>query len=244
MEILYSETSSKGNCSVIESADGHLLIIDAGIKYSKVDRAIGYKLHTADALLITHAHNDHTAYITDFLFNGIDTFAVLSTAPKTIKGPCTGMFHLVEKNKNIYCGGFTVKPVEMVHTNADGTPCECYGFLILDKSTGEKMLWVTDTQLIKNAFPPLEYYCIESNFFEREYEADDVDYFEKSVEQRRWQGHMSFESVLKFLDMQDLSKCKEIRLLHISSKLPQSAKEEMKRRIKERYNLNGVEVYA
>lgn len=244
MRTIYSETSSKGNCSVIESYDNHFLIIDAGIKYQKVDKAIGYKLHTADALLITHAHNDHTAYITDFLFSGIDTYAVMNTPAKTIKGPCTGIFKTIDKTSQIALGGFLVKPVEMVHTNADGTPCECYGFLILDKSTGEKMLWATDTQYIKNKFLPLEYYCIESNFFEQEYEADDVNYFEKSVEQRRWQGHMSFESVLKFLDMQDLPKCKEIRLLHISSKLPQSAKEEMKKRIKERYNLNGVEVYA
>ena len=143
---------------------------------------------------------------------------------------------------------FVISPVEMKHTNSDGTPCECYGFLILDKSTGEKMLWATDTQYIQNRFPPLEYYCIESNYFESDDYSEDINYIEKKVEQRRLQSHMSFESAVKFLKMQDLSKCKEIRLLHISSSLGENDKKKMKRKLKRelqsKVDMKNIEIFV
>lgn len=232
MKILHSTTSSKGNCSVIENGNGHLLIIDAGLKYKVVDKAIGYTLHKADALLITHAHSDHTACLNDFIISGINTFLGEETRSKLIIGPVFGTCRVVDKTTRVETSGFIAKTIEMVHTNHDGTTCECYGFLIFDKSTGEKMLWATDTQYIKNKFPPLEFYCIESNFFEYNDYNENNNYIEKIVEQRRVQSHMSFESAVKFLKMQDLSKCKEIRLLHLSNSLSENDKKKIKRKLK------------
>lgn len=244
MKIVYSLTSSKGNCSVIESSDGHLLIIDAGIKYKTVDKEIGYRLHKADALLITHVHKDHTAFLTDFTNCGIDTFLGEKTRSELIRGPYIGFFITVNENTRIDKPGFVVKPIGMQHTNSNGTPCECFGFFIMDKSTGEKMLWATDTQYIKNKFSPLEYYCIESNYFEKNNYDGEFDYLEKSVEQRRLLSHMSFESAIKFLKMQDLSKCKEIRLLHLSNSLSEEDKKKMKRKLRSeiRSQILGKEV--
>lgn len=58
MNVLYSKTSSKGNTSVIENATGDILIIDAGIKFEKVNSDCRYMLHNAEAVLLTHAHLD------------------------------------------------------------------------------------------------------------------------------------------------------------------------------------------
>lgn len=247
MQILYSETGSKGNCSVIESENGHILIIDAGIKYKTVDKAIGYRLHTADALLVTHAHKDHTKYIGDFANANIEVYAdydycyshYLSNPKKYILTVDVDVYRL---------NGFNVRPIPMIHTNADGAPCECYGFLILDKSTGEKMLWSTDTQFIKNKFQPLEFYCIECNYFEQNDYEGELDYINKAVEQRRVQSHMSFESCVKFLKMQDLSKCKEIHLLHLSTKMDdkerKSVVRKMKRALKNEIGGRNIEIYS
>lgn len=248
MNILFSRTSSQGNCSVIESGDGHILIIDAGIKYRIVDKAIGYRLHTADALLITHAHKDHTQYLSEFSNIGINTFSGEETRKKLMIGPWIGCFIPVDGSTNISTNSFNIKPIEMIHTNSDGTPCECYGFLILDKSTGKKMLWATDTQYIKNKFPPLDFYCIECNFFEKNDYEGELDYIEKSVEQRRVQSHMSFESCVKFLKRQDLSKCKEIYLLHLSTKMDDkernSVVQKMKRALKKELKERNIQIYA
>lgn len=232
MKILYSKTSSSGNASVIESGDGHLLIIDAGIKYRTVDKAVGYRLHNADAILITHVHKDHTYYLADFLSRRIKAFI----SHKTLSGcniyASKEAYWFIDENNTLDTDGFKIVSFELVHTYASGHPCECYGFLILDKSTGEKMLWSTDTQYIKNKFPPLDFYCIECNYFEHDNYNDDLDYIEKVVEQRRVQSHMSFESVVKFLKIQDLSKCKEIRLLHLSSSMLARQKKYIKRKLR------------
>ncbi len=233
MNVIFSATSSKGNTSVIESGDGHLIVIDAGIKYKTVDKEIGYRLHTADALLITHNHNDHTKYLKEYKYI------------QSIYLPYEAMEHFVYwglidainsyqlsiKDK-IFTDSFIISPLEMEHTNSDGTSCECFGFLILDKSTGEKMLWATDTQYIKNKFPPLDFYCIESNFFEKDNYDGELDCITKVVEQRRVQSHMSFESAVMFLKQQDLSKCKEIRLLHLSSSISEEDKKKMKTKLR------------
>lgn len=250
MNILYSQTDSNGNCSVIESRDNHLLVIDAGIKYKTVDKSIGYRLHTADALLITHAHKDHTKYIDDFCVPKYHrTFMGKETAESLYnKNNGKRALHNVY-TWNDYCMyAFDIKTVEMVHTNSDGTPCECYGFLIREKSTGEKMLWATDTQYIKSRFPPLDFYCIECNFFEQNDYYEELDYIEKSVEQRRVQSHMSFESCVKFLKQQDLSKCKEIHLLHLSTKMDNkernSVVKKMKRALKKELERKDVQIYV
>lgn len=232
MEILYSITGSKGNCSVIESGDKHLLVIDAGIKYRTVDKSIGYRLHKADVILITHVHDDHTHYLDDFIFNRTKVFISHNTLSGCNIYASKDSYFFIDESNTLETDGFKVSAFELVHTHANGTPCECYGFLILDKSTGEKMLWATDTQFIKNRFPPLEYYCIESNYFESDDYNEDIDYIQKKVEQRRLQSHMSFESAVKFLKMQDLSKCKEIRLLHLSSFFNEKDKLKMRRKLK------------
>lgn len=213
MKLLYSKTGSSGNCSVIESSNGKLLIIDSGIKYKTVDKVIGYRLHEAECFLTTHEHKDHVLYRNEFDKAGIGDYSYLNeTEP------------------------FLFRSIEMVHTNSDGTPCKCYGYLIVDKITGEKMLWATDTQYIKNKFPPLDFYCIECNYFETDEYDGELDYIEKSVEMRRAKSHMSCESVCKFLQMQDLSKCKGVYLLHISGSVGEKGKLKMIDKVREVLN--------
>lgn len=235
MNILFSRTSSQGNCSVIESQDGHLLVIDAGIRYRTVDKVIGYRLHTK--------------YFSEFSKSNIISCIGINTMNDMCMCPLRNeQVHYFSNNRKIELDGFVVVSLEMIHTNSDGTPCECYGFLILDKSTGEKMLWVTDSQYIKNKFPPLDFYCIECNFFEQNDYEGELDYIEKSVEQRRVQSHMSFESCVKFLKQQNLSKCKEIHLLHLSTKMDdkerKSVVRKMKRALKTELEGRNIQIYA
>lgn len=234
MIVLFSQTSSKGNCSVIESGDKHLLVIDAGIKYKTVDKSIEYRLHTSDALLITHFHKDHTEHMKQFISSGIHTWASKKTVYNLEKNGCDRNIFLFKEDCNaIETKGFIVKPFPLCHTNSDGSECECFGFFILDKTTGEKMIFVTDTQYIKPKFAPLDFYCIECNYFETEEYDGELDYIEKSVEMRRAKSHMSCESVCKFLEMQDLSKCKEVFLLHISGSVGENGKIKMLNAVRE-----------
>lgn len=225
MKILYSNTSSKGNCSVIQSSEGHLLTIDAGIQYSKVNREVGYILHQCRALLLTHHHFDHSGRVSEFSEIGMKVYGGEETALKT---HLNGFYDLLRDRVQFEVDGFKVIPLSMIHTNSqDGSDCECFGFLIQDKGSGEKCLWATDTMMIPYQFPALDVYALEANYWE----ADDysnsieIEAIEKSVEMRRVRAHMSVETCASFLAKQDLSKCKEVRLLHLSNSMSKAERD-------------------
>ena len=68
------------------------------------------------------------------------------------------VFKPYEDKKPMTLGGFKVCTIPMtdlqgnwMHTNADGSECPCYGFLIEHSELG-RMLYITDTELIKWKF--------------------------------------------------------------------------------------------
>lgn len=244
MKVLYTKTSSQGNCSVIENGDGDLLVIDAGIQFDKVSSAIGYRLYNASAILLSHGHVDHIAYIKKFVECGIVCYGLQETLSASLEKASKRYSKPIEIKKTYSVKGFKFVPLEMKHTNSDGTNCPCCGYLIQDTATGEKMLWATDTQYIKQRFPKLDYIGIECNHFERDDWADSIGYVEKSVEKRRVESHMSFETAVKFLNMQDLSACKGIYLLHLSSTMQPNQKKRIAEKMKKELNQKGVNVYA
>ncbi len=243
MKIAYTQTSSKGNCSVIQSESGELLVIDAGIKFAKINKEVGYQLHKAEVCLITHAHADHTAYMGDFTNAGIIIYLLPETRSQVPKCGSERYLRDIALGGQYQTNSFVFKPVPMVHTNNDGSDCPCVGYLIQDKVTKEKMLWATDTQYIHNRFNALEYYCIEANYFEINDYAESLPYIKKAVEQRRLQSHMSVETCIKFLQAQDLSKCKAIYLLHMSNSLSDKEKKEIIKRVKQVVG-KGIRVYG
>lgn len=254
MKIIYTKSGSKGNCSVIQSETGGLLVIDAGIKFDKVNKEVGYQLHKAEACLITHAHADHTAYMSDFTEAGINTYLLPETRSQVPKCGSERYLRLLDESwlpdkhfiifiKSYFTKSFIFKPCLAKHTNADGTYCPCVGYLIYEKGTQEKMLWMTDTQYIYNSFAPLDYYCIETNYLETNDWLKELPYVEKVVEQRRVQSHMSVETAIEFLKAQDLSLCKAIYLLHMSSNLTDKEKKEIVKRVKKVVG-KGIKVYA
>lgn len=213
MEILHSTTGSKGNFSCI--TDGKTMIaIDCGIPLDKANKAIGYKLSKASAILVTHSHQDHTKYVKDFLNRCIPCY--MSPQCKETLELDNYYTKKIEPLKTIVVGSMAIVPFELPHTNHDGTPCQNYGYLIYSAVTKERMLWCTDCHYIPHNFPPCEYYCIECNYYDvQDYsKLDDVNV---SVERRRFRSHLSLANCIRFLKSQDLSKAKQIRLLHISS---------------------------
>lgn len=247
MKIIYTKTGSKANCSVIQSETGGLLIIDAGIKFDKVNKEVGYQLYKAEACLITHAHADHTAYLGDFMNAGRNIYLLPETRSQIPKCGSERYLHDVETMKDKFYKSFFTKSFiftacPMVHTNADGTPCPCAGYLIYDRASKEKMLWATDTQYISNRFAPLDYYCIEANYIEEGWE-EQLPYIEKFVEQRRVQSHMSVQTVCEFLKAQDLCLCKAVYLLHMSTSLTDKERKEIVKMVKKTVG-KGIKVYG
>lgn len=122
----------------------------------------------------------------------------------------------IQAGKQFNVGTFIVKPFNVAHVNSDGTACENLGFLIYSTSTKEKMLWITDASYIESRFPPMDYICIECNYIDVEDYSKELEYTNKAVEKRRFNSHLSLSRCIDFLKKQDLSKVKEVRLLHLT----------------------------
>ena len=245
MKVLYTVTGSKGNCSVIENSNHDKLIIDAGLPFDKANSALDYNLYRSVGCILTHGHSDHISHLKDFVSAGIHVYALEDTLNEAQVEKSKRYFHPVAFNKTYSISGFKFVPIEMHHTNAeDFSVCPCAGYLIQDIYSGEKILWATDTFYISQRFPPLEYYAIECNYFESDNWSERVEYVEKVVEQRRMSSHMSFETALKFINMQDLSKCKAIYLLHLSTSLTKEQRNSIASQFKKKIKKKGVKVYA
>lgn len=122
----------------------------------------------------------------------------------------------IESGKQFKVGTFVVKPFDVQHANSDGTDCENLGFLIYSTETKEKMIWITDASYVQAKFPPVEYICIECNFVDIEDYSGKLQYVNRFVENRRFRSHLSLSRCIDFLKQQDLSRIKEIRLLHLT----------------------------
>lgn len=239
MQTLFSSTSSRGNCTVLKSSDGHLLTIDCGIPYETVNRSIGYQLHECKVLLCTHKHSDHVKFINDFRNRGMIACCDSETAVSSkIVGRYCGLHDRIEGWGN----GFRWIPIALHHTNSDGSECPCFGFLIKDNASGEMLLHCTDTQYIKYRFPPINIINIECNYTEQDSYMEDLEAIERAVEMRRVRSHLSLQSCTSFLAKQDLSKCKEVRLLHISDSMTKSEKDNLIPFIRERTGRHDLNV--
>lgn len=215
MNVVFTKTGSKGNASVI--SDGETLIqIDAGISPETVNKGIGYNLQNIEGILITHEHIDHTSSLSRFLRLGMKLYASEETLLKTRIPGLRRNVNVIESGKQFKVGTFIVKPFDVAHTNSDATLCKNFGFLIYSTITKEKMLWITDAAYIESKFPPMDYICIECNYIDVDDYSDELQFVNSFVEQRRVRSHLSLNRCIQFLKQQDLSKIKEIHLLHLT----------------------------
>lgn len=122
----------------------------------------------------------------------------------------------IKAGEQFKLGTFAVKLFNVAHVNSDGTDCPNLGFLIYSTVTKEKLLWATDASYIENRFPPLDYICIECNYVDVEDYKSELEFMNGFVEKRRVRSHLSLNRCVEFLKQQDLSRIKEIRLLHLT----------------------------
>lgn len=59
-------SSSSGNCYILDDGN-EALIIEAGIRFAEVKKALRFNLRKVAGCLITHQHNDHAKYIHDMV---------------------------------------------------------------------------------------------------------------------------------------------------------------------------------
>lgn len=212
-------SSSHGNAYTVTCGDDRLLI-EAGIAHRTLIRQIG-GTENVIAALISHEHKDHAKCVKELLGDGINVYMSLGTALAlecaTIVSETdtetvymgTGGVELMEAEKTYQIGSFRVRAFRTFHDAA-----EPMGFFIVG-TDGESLVFATDTVNLPYRFmPPATILAIEAN-----HRADILERSVKMPEKTRERisnTHMEVGRLCKMIERMDLSRCREIILLHLS----------------------------
>jgi len=199
-------SSSSGNCYVLQD-NSEALIIEAGVRLSKVKEILNFDIRKVSGVITTHSHGDHSAYLGDYekVFDSFASKHVIETRKlsKTTE---------IEAEKAFKVGSFTVFPFTACHD------VPCLGFLIKSDKIGS-VLFLTDSFACPYKFKGLNHILIECNFVESVLEENYRNgLVHHMVRERVIMSHMSLETATKYLISTDISDVYSITLLHLSFK--------------------------
>lgn len=207
-------SNSLGNCYVLESPSGSL-VIEAGVRFLEVKKALRFNLNGIVAAIISHHHNDHARYAAEIASSGVLVLALAETleAKQLLGAPFT---RAIEPLHGIKVGEFRIMPISLNHSNNDGSRCGCLGFVIDHPESG-RILFVTDTINLNTLIPRMNHVMIEANY------SDDI--LQRNIESGRMpvsmrprllRSHMELGTTKLILRDNDLSDVNNIILIHLS----------------------------
>jgi phosphoribosyl 1,2-cyclic phosphodiesterase len=202
MKLKCIATGSTGNCYLLTSDNGETLILDCGIPIKEIKKGLDWNIKDVVGVLCTHKHLDHSKSLNDFKSMGIPILAP----------------YLGDSRKSMNMGGFTVKPFDLTtidgswtHTNADGTPCPIFGFLITHKEMG-RMLYITDCEVVKWKFKGINHILLGVN-----YDKDLIDRDNTGKANHVFRGHLSIDTACDFVKTNYSDSLQNVIMCHLSS---------------------------
>ena len=219
MEIKIIASGSTGNCYLVN--DGRTkILLDAGVKFKEIQRALDFHTNDIDACLLTHEHGDHIRSLRELTRRGIKTLPTyLSTYPHP--------FHKA-------IGTFIVENFSAVHD------VPCVGYMLDSLETEESLLYATDTAELPTSYKQFTHLLVEANYSEKILYANmAAGEINPSLGERIIETHLSIEKLTVWLESLDLTRLRQIYLLHLSDRNSNAV--EFKRQIQE---LTGAEVYT
>ena len=223
-------SSSAGNAYVLTLDGGKSLLLDAGVPYRQIVKAVGADWPRLQAALITHEHGDHTAAVADLIDRGMTIYTSAGTAG-VLCNRLPNRWGIVPVKHQVpfwTTAGATVTPFNVQHDAA-----EPLGFIIDDAMARERLVYATDTYYLRYKLRGVHYWLIECNF------CDDLVVGDDAVDHRRIQSHMSLDRLKAMFRANDLTQARKIVLIHLSD-----AKADEKRMVREIAELTGVDTVA
>lgn len=194
MHLRVVNSGSSGNCYILES-NGRKILLDLGVRWKEIQRAIDFDYSCLDFALVSHAHTDHSIAVRDAVRNGILCYGE--------HGYCSPL----KERTWADIEGWKVLPIPVKHTNNDGTECPNQAFVI--QRDEEKILYMTDWQFCKYRLSSLRinHFLIGVNYSEVP-EGENRDHV--------LHGHASLETVKEFLKVNVTESTRSIIACHLS----------------------------
>lgn len=165
------------------------LIIDAGVRFKEVKKALGFQVRKIAGVVITHKHGDHAAYAHEYMEAGIPVFQPYGA--KSLR-------------QSIRCGGFKIQSWEAVHN------VPCVGYLI-DHDDFGRLLYATDTEYVRYKFKGVTHFLIEANYSQEYVDPDKANY------RHILTGHQELQTAIGCIKANQSEKTKHIILCHLSA---------------------------
>lgn len=209
MELKVIGSGSQGN-SYILSNDTDVLLIELGVKFHRIKKALNFNISKVSGALVSHCHGDHAKSIKEAVECGIDVY----TGAETIDASGLKSHRLkpVEAKKAYQVGNFKMMPFELRHD------VPCLGFMIKHKDCG-KVVFITDTYYSPFRFKDVNQWIIEANYSQSIIDSKEGYGATKDfLRNRVMSSHLSIENCLDLLSKNDLAKTNNIVLTHLSDR--------------------------
>ena len=231
MEIVVLGSSSKGNCYLLRN-DKETLVIECGLPFTEVQKALNYDIKSVVGALVSHRHNDHAGFINQFARRGVKVY--MNSDTFSLQDSITQCFCKPIREKCLYgVGSFRVMPLSVTHD------VPCFAFLIHHADIGN-LLFVTDTCGFRYKLADLNHIMIEANY------ADDIlaenikeGIVIPSQRTRLLKTHMELETTKRILSRLQGEKLQDVMIIHLSS-----GNSDSERFMSEIQQVTGVPTYS
>jgi phosphoribosyl 1,2-cyclic phosphodiesterase len=201
-------SSSAGNFYVAEADGGYRLAIECGLSIRRLRTEFMFPLNGIDAVLLSHHHGDHSRAVHDLL---------RASVPVCCSRECAEALGIATHHRwrevwpgvELCVGLWRVVPWEASH-DAPGA----LGFFILAPD-GDRLLYACDTAYVPHRFAGLTHVAVECNWSRAALWFSGVDVAQK---RRVVENHMGLDRAIAMLAANDLSRVREIHLLHLSDR--------------------------
>ena len=209
MNIKTVGSGSEGNCYLVEGNRDSSLLLDAGVSFKLMQKAIKFKTFSIKGVLITHEHMDHAGYIKEYMKNGLEIYMTQGTKD-ALQLPDDYRIHVIDIKKPFVIDDFKIMAIDTIHDARE--PC---GYVISHED--KKLLYATDTMYLKYKIPNLTHIMLEANYeYDLLQERIESGEIVQSLGNRIMKTHMSLDTAIKYLNSIDKSKLETIIIIHLS----------------------------
>lgn len=207
-------SSSEGNAYIVSDGTTKILI-ECGKSYKMLQVLLDHTLTSVNAVLISHEHNDHCYCVDKILKLGIPVYLTQGTARSLMEREKLTEELLDLATEMVAGEQFCIGTIDIMPFSTFHDAQEPLGFVMQSQVDGDIFAFATDTVNLPYNFPGVNLLAVEANF-----QQDILDRSERMPEKTKHRvsnTHMEIDRLCDCLRRMDLSRCREVYLLHLSS---------------------------
>lgn len=236
LEVKAIASGSAGNAYLLDDGAGHKLLLECGVTFHKLLKALDFNLIQLSACLLTHEHQDHSKAVNDLLKHGTRVYASKGTARALGIDDHWNYKAATEMMEQRIDNAWTFVPLKAEHDAA-----EPFMYLIKNRFAKAHILFATDTYFIRWTMPEtLTHVLLETNYSMDRLNINIADGAVDAARKKRiLYSHMNLETAKEFFRANKFPALEAVYLIHLSNN-----NSDEQRFVKEIEEITGVPVTA